>query len=73
MKLDMCMLYLNHHQENRQFLQRQCFTKESTAFVKTNGAKDSPKGETVNTKYFVAPLITQKMLRYVCWEPKMSI
>ena len=36
MKLDMCMLYLNHHQENRQFLQRQCFTKERTTFVKWN-------------------------------------
>ena len=37
---------------------RQCFTQGRTTFVKTNGAEDKPKGRTVNTKYFVAPLIS---------------
>ena len=50
-----------------------CFTKGRTTFVKTNGAEDKPKGKTVNTKYFVAPLIYHKKPRYVWLELKMSI
>ena len=45
--------------------ERLCFTKGRTTFVKTNGAEDKPKGRTVNTKYFVASLISQEKLRYV--------
>ena len=52
---------------------RQCFTKGCTSFVKANGAEDKTKGKTVNTKYFVAPLISQEKPRYIWWESKMSI
>ena len=44
---------------------RQCFTKGHTTFVKTNGAKDKPKVRPVNTKDFVAPLMSQERPRYV--------
>ena len=52
---------------------RQYFTKGRTTSVKTNGAEVTPKGKTVNTKYFVAPLISQERPKYVWWESKMSI
>ena len=38
----------------------QCFNKGRTTFVKTNVAEDKLKCRTVNTKYFVAPLIFQE-------------
>ena len=44
---------------------RQCFIKGRTNFAKTNGAEDKPKGKTVNTKYFVALLLSQEKSRYV--------